>query len=122
MAMLTVINSFGCGEVEDDISTGEDEITVGEDETVTEDTTNGEDTVSIATDSGTEEDISNLEAIITDATADSEDCAIINDIDIKKTCEQGFIYKQAVSEKDKDMCGELENITDQEMCVAEIGE
>lgn len=112
MAVLMLVNAFGCGDktttVTDDDVEHIDDSTVGEEE-VTEEMS-----------PELEKDINTLETIITDETATSSDCATIVDEELKKTCEQSFIYNSAVANKDKSICGQLENTADQEMCVGEI--
>lgn len=113
MSVLILINAFGCGGNKTTTVTGDDagnlnDLTVGEEEIMEE------------IDIELKEDIDTLEAIIMDETADSNDCVALKDEELKKTCEQKFIYDKAVADKDKNMCGQLESTGDQEMCVAEI--
>lgn len=108
IAIFSLICAAGCEESETSETNNQENVEI-------ENATISEETNTIL-----EEDINILESIIADETAGSDDCAAINDEELKKTCEQGFIYKKAISEKNKDICAELENETDQETCAAEI--
>jgi len=114
LALALLLGSFGCGEdsledTDDGITAGDVEVDVESGE-VSEETSNPE----------IEQDLTTLESIITDSSTTSGDSSSIGDEELKKTCEQKFIYDEAVSTKDKGMCGELENVSDQETCVAEV--
>lgn len=50
------------------------------------------------------------------------DCDSLTDSDLKDTCQQKFIYEEAVSSGNQDKCSELTDEYDQETCMAAIAQ
>jgi len=109
--LIISVSAYGCGNDEPDVSTPE-----AEDVEVLQ---NDEDVIAEETISGLE-DIETYEEILANEDATSEDCAEIENSEIKSTCEQRFIYDAAIENKSAEMCKQLETEVDQETCIAEI--
>ncbi len=60
--------------------------------------------------------------IIDDENASASDCESLEDPDLKATCEQKFLYEEAVESGDATKCEELIDEYDQETCAASISE
>lgn len=129
ISILLLLGASGCLLERTDVEETTDEEVVEE---VTE-----EETVEEATEEEvveiTEEDMAEGDAefaesvdvfseIINDENSDSSDCENIADDDLRKSCEQRFIYENAVESGKTNDCYDLDNEVDQEMCVEEIEE
>lgn len=113
--ILALVGTGGC--IFQKKTTETDEVEVTEVEVIEEVTEEASDAVVQL-----EESVDVYEAILESENADSSDCADIEEDIIRETCEQKFIYEEAVASGDTSNCSDLNEEADQEMCVAEISD
>lgn len=115
LMILALVGTGGC--IFQKKTTETDEVEVTEVEVIEEVTEEASDAVVQL-----EESVDVYEAILESENADSSDCADIEEDIIRETCEQKFIYEEAVASGDTSNCSDLNEEADQEMCVAEISD
>ncbi len=116
LCSLLTINGCWLQEKDGDAELEVDETTVDEVVVEEEVAEEEEETVDVTV----EEGVDALTEIIENEEATEEDCASIENEEIRDTCEQRFIYETAVETGDTSMCEQLTNEYDQESCVEEI--
>ncbi len=108
IALIGLSILFGCGQVATEV------VTETEEEVLTDEVTEIEEPIN----EEVEEAAEILEQIILEG--DSKDCKDIEVLQIRETCEQKFIYDDAVESGDTENCATLTDEFDQETCVTAI--